>query len=64
MNFEFPEIEEYFIYNPKSSYPTGGGNANMGRLHQIRGVKLQKMQLLIVLLVLVDRNKGILLYLI
>ena len=23
MDYDFPEIEEYFIYNPKSSYPVG-----------------------------------------
>ena len=34
MDYDFPEIEEYFIYNPKSVYPTGnpmqtgGGSRN------------------------------------
>jgi hypothetical protein len=23
MDYDFPEIEEYFIYNPKITYPTG-----------------------------------------
>ena len=27
MEFEWPQIEEYFIYNPKLSYPTGNVNA-------------------------------------
>ena len=27
MEYEFPEIEEFFIYNPKLTYPTGNINA-------------------------------------
>ena len=27
MDFEWPKIEEYFIYNPKATYPTGNVNA-------------------------------------
>ena len=27
MDFEWPKIDEYFIYNPKLQYPTGNINA-------------------------------------
>ena len=38
MDYEFPEIEEYFMYNPKSVYPTG--NPQMTGASQ--GIKIAK----------------------
>ena len=58
MNFKFPEIEEYFIYDPKSSYPVGGGVANMGTASPDRGVKIAKDAITYCTSGLVDRNKG------
>ena len=55
MEYEFPEIEEYFMYNPKSSYPTaspataGGGQS---------GIKFSKDSITYCSSGLVDRNKG------
>ena len=57
MDFEFPEIEEYFVYNPKMTYPTGtpapgtlgGGNG---------GVQMTKDSVTYCSSGLVDRNKG------
>jgi hypothetical protein len=55
MNYEFPEIEEYFIYNPKMSSPTTssfslGGNTG--------GIKFTKDSIVYCTSGLVDRNKG------
>jgi hypothetical protein len=58
MNFKFPEIEEYFIYDPKSSYPVGGGIANMGTASPDRGIKIAKDAITYCTSGLVDRNKG------
>ena len=54
MDYEFPEIEEYFIYTPKTSYTSGdpsgfGGNA---------GVKMTKDSITYCTSGLVDRNRG------
>jgi hypothetical protein len=55
MEYDFPEIEEYFVYNPKVSYPTanvtaaGGANA---------GIKMTKDSIAYATSGLVDRNKG------
>ena len=57
MDYAFPEIEEYFIYEPKMTYPTGtpapgtlgGSNA---------GVKMTKDSITYCTSGLVDRNKG------
>ena len=54
MEYEFPEIEEFFLYNPKSGYPTQtpatqGGNS---------GVKFSKDSITYCSSGLVDRNKG------
>jgi len=57
MDYDFPEIEEYFIYEPKMSYPTGSpapgalGGANSG-------VKMTKDSITYCTSGLVDRNKG------
>jgi hypothetical protein len=54
MEYEFPKIDEYFIYNPKMSWPTTnpsslGGNA---------GIKFTKDSITYCTSGLVDRNKG------
>ena len=36
MEYDWPEIEEYFIYNPKAGYPTGGTASAGG------GIKMNK----------------------
>ena len=57
MDFEFPEIEEYFVYNPKMTYPTGtpapgalGGSS--------QGIKMSRDSITYCTSGLVDRNKG------
>ena len=54
MDYEFPEIEEYFIYNPKASYPTGNINAT----GESQGIKMTKDSITYCTSGLVDRNKG------
>jgi len=55
VQYEFPEVEEYFIYNPKSMYPTGNpGALNGGN----SGVKIAKDAITYCTSGLVDRNKG------
>ena len=57
LDYQFPEIEEYFIYQPKMTYPTGtpapgalgGSNA---------GIKMTKDSITYCTSGLVDRNKG------
>jgi hypothetical protein len=57
MDYDFPEIEEYFIYEPKMSYPTGTpapgalGGSNSG-------IKMTKDSIAYCTSGLVDRNKG------
>jgi hypothetical protein len=50
----FPEIEEYFIYNPKLSYPVG----NPAAAQDTKGVKFSKDSIAYCTSGLVDRNKG------
>ena len=57
MDYEFPEIEEYFVYDPQSTYPTGspapgffGGSSS--------GIKMTKDSITYCTSGLVDRNKG------
>jgi hypothetical protein len=54
MDYEFPEIEEYFIYNPKLTHvagnPSGFGGSN--------GIKMTKDSVTYCTSGLVDRNKG------
>ena len=59
MDYDFPEIEEYFIYNPKSSYPVGaiGGQATSTPT-QNAGVKIARDSISYCTSGLVDRNKG------
>ena len=54
MDYDFPEIEEYFIYNPKSSYPTGNSNAT----GPSQGIKIAKDSITYCTSGLVDRTKG------
>jgi hypothetical protein len=54
MDYDFPEIEEYFIYNPKSQYPTGNLNATGSS----QGIKIAKDAVTYCTSGLVDRNKG------
>ena len=54
MDYNFPEIEEYFIYNPKSQYPTGNPTATGGS----QGIKIAKDSITYCTSGLVDRNKG------
>lgn len=53
-NALYPEIEEYFVYTPKPSYPSnslsGGGGG--------KGIKIAKDSVTYVTSGLVDRNKG------
>ncbi len=55
MDFEFPEIEEYFSYNPKLQHPTGTtGYASQAD----KGIKISKDSITYCSSGLVDRNKG------
>ena len=54
MEYEFPEIEEYFIYNPKMTYPTGNPSSMGGS----QGVKIARYSITYCTSGLVDRNKG------
>jgi len=53
MDYDFPEIEEYFIYNPKSGY---GGNSMQSSASQ--GIKIARDAISYCTSGLVDRNKG------
>ena len=54
MDYEFPEIEEYFIYNPKMTYPT----SNPSALGGTGGIKFSRDSITYCTSGLVDRNKG------
>jgi len=54
MNYEFPEIEEYYVYNPKMTYPT----SNPSSLGGTSGIKFSKDSITYCTSGLVDRNKG------
>jgi len=54
MDYDWPEIEEYFIYNPKSQYPTGARDATGAT----QGIKMTKDSIVYCTSGLVDRNKG------
>ena len=54
MDYRFPEIEEYFIYNPGGKYPTGNINATGAS----QGIKIAKDSITYCTSGLVDRNKG------
>jgi len=60
MDYDFPVIEEYFIYNPKSSYPVGAmGGQPTSSPTQNAGVKIARDSVSYCTSGLVDRNKGI-----
>jgi len=54
MDFEFPEIEEYFMYTPKQTYPVGNASPMGGNT----GIKIAKDAITYCTSGLVDRNKG------
>ena len=54
LDYNFPEIEEYFIYNPKSQYPVG----NPSQTGASAGIKIAKDAITYCTSGLVDRNKG------
>ena len=54
MNYEFPELEEYFIYNPNSIYPS----TNPSQTGASQGIKIAKDAITYCTSGLVDRNKG------
>lgn len=53
MDYEFPKIEEYFIYSPKSSYMTNNPSSMGGG-----GIKMTRDSVAYCTSGLVDRNKG------
>ena len=53
-DYEFPELEEYFVYNPKQTYPT----ANPSSMGGNTGIKFAKDSITYCTSGLVDRNKG------
>ena len=55
MEYDFPEIEEFFIYNPKS----GGGTTSAIQSGGSQGIKISKDAITYCTSGLVDRNKGI-----
>jgi len=59
MDYEFPEIEEYFVYNPKQSYPVGAmGGQSGGSPSANPGIKMTRDSITYCTSGLVDRNKG------
>ena len=54
MDYDFPEIEEYFIYNPKGDQPTG----NVNSTGSSQGIKISRDSVTYCTSGLVDRNKG------
>jgi hypothetical protein len=54
MDYEFPEIEEYFIYNPKTPYQS----ANPSQTGASQGIKIARDAVTYCTSGLVDRNKG------
>jgi hypothetical protein len=54
MDYEFPEIEEYFVYNPKTAYPTHNPTASGAN----NGIKMSRDSITYCTSGLVDRNKG------
>ena len=58
MDYEFPEMEEYFIYNPKMSYPTSPMSGKSSSLTS-GGIKMTSDSIAYCTSGLVDRNKSI-----
>ena len=55
MEYNFPEIQEYFVYNPKSVYPANNPSSMTGGN---KGIKIAKDAITYCTSGLVDRNKG------
>ena len=55
MEYEFPEIEEYFIYSPKATWPAQSPSAMTGGN---KGIKMTRDSVAYCTSGLVDRNKG------
>jgi hypothetical protein len=51
----FPELEEYFVYSPKQTYPVGAADMSAGAE---KGIKFTKESIAYCTSGLVDRNKG------
>jgi len=59
MDYNFPEIDEYFMFNPKASYPVGAlGGQSATNPSQNGGIKMSKDSIAYCTSGLVDRNKG------
>ncbi len=58
MDYEFPELEEYFIYNPKMTYPIGSPLHSGSSAGANAGIKFTKDSITFCTSGLVDRNKG------
>ena len=59
MDYDFPEIEEYFIFNPRASYPVGAlGGQPATSPTQNGGIKIARDSITYCTSGLVDRNKG------
>ncbi len=54
LDYEFPELEEYFVYTPKQSYPVNSPAAMGGK----GAIKIAKDSITYCTSGLVDRNKG------
>ena len=54
MDYEFPQIEEYFLYTPKANFPTQNPSSMGGH----KGIKFTKDSIAYCTSGLVDRNKG------
>jgi len=59
MNYKFPELEEYFLYTPRPSYPNSGTNISSARNDNEQQIKLAKDSITFCTSGLVDRNKNI-----
>jgi hypothetical protein len=57
MDYDFPQLEEYYVYNPKMTYPTGTpAPGTLGGAND--GIKMSKDSITYCTSGLVDRNKG------
>ena len=55
MEYEFPQIEEYFLYSPKATWPAQSPSAQTGGN---KGIKMTRDSVAYCTSGLVDRNKG------
>jgi hypothetical protein len=58
MDYIFPEIEEYFIYNPKGNFQNSTGLSDLSGSAASRGIKMSKDSITYCTSGLVDRNKN------